>query len=249
MDRARVSVCMAAYNGSQYIREQVASILPQLDRGDEIVVVDDASQDGSVAILEDFHDKRIHIIRHKKNCGVLSTFERALREACGDIIFLADQDDIWAPDKVSVTLDAFQQHPESMVVVSDASCIDAHGTVTASSFFAKRRFTSGLLANLIHSRFAGCVMAFRAQLRSEILPFPNRYDVLHDIWIGTRNTISGGKTFYIDKPLIMYRRHSANLTSGARLSRALQLRVRFHLILALGRYWLRNKLTQPLEQE
>src|SRR5271154_3853296 len=82
-ERPSVSVCMAVYNGAQYIREQVASILPQLGRDDEIVAVVDESQDASVAIIEDFHDERIHIIRLTENRGVVRAFERASREASG----------------------------------------------------------------------------------------------------------------------------------------------------------------------
>ena len=72
----RVSVCMATYNGERFIREQVTSILTQLSPDDEIVAVDDASQDASVAILEDFRDPRIRIICQLENRGVLRTFER-----------------------------------------------------------------------------------------------------------------------------------------------------------------------------
>jgi glycosyltransferase involved in cell wall biosynthesis len=89
-----LSVCMAAHNGAQFIREQVKSILSQLNsHDDEIVVVDDASKDETVAILKDMCDPRIKIIRQPCTCGVLKTFERALREAKGEIIFLCDQDD------------------------------------------------------------------------------------------------------------------------------------------------------------
>jgi glycosyltransferase involved in cell wall biosynthesis len=240
---------MATYNGERYVLDQLHSVLCQLAPDDEVIIVDDASSDQTPDLIGTVQDIRVHLIKHKNNRGVLATFEEAILKARGDIIFLCDQDDLWEPDKVFVMLEAFKQHPESIVVVSNASCIDENGTLTAPSFFAKRPFTAGVTANLIHARFVGCLMAFRAHLRSRVLPFPNGYDVFHDIWIGTRNTISGGETLYIDKPLILHRRHSANLTSGVRLSRPRQLRVRFHLILALGGYWLKNTLARHPEQE
>ena len=65
----------------------------------------------------------------------------------------------------------------------------------------------------------------------KILPFPVRYDVYHDIWIGMRNEMSGGSTHYIAEPLVRYRRHEANLSGG--LSAWRRVKVRVHLLTAL----------------
>ena len=114
----KISVCMATYNGEQFIHEQLESILGQLEGDDEIVIVDDASTDKSVRIAERFSDKRIRIFRQARNCGVLKTFERALKEATGEIIFLADQDDIWRPDKVSKIKSLFSARPDLSLVLT-----------------------------------------------------------------------------------------------------------------------------------
>src|SRR5262245_13619427 len=90
----RVSVCLATYNGVEHLREQVDSILADLGPHDEVVVVDDASGDATVALLEGFGDPRVRIVRSAHNQGHVRTFERAIREASGEIIMLSDQDDV-----------------------------------------------------------------------------------------------------------------------------------------------------------
>jgi len=225
---------MAAYNGERYIRDQLKSILVQLSSTDEVIIVDDASHDRTLEIIEDLHDQRIHIIRHDVNKGVLAAFERAVRSASGQFIFLSDQDDLWAPDKVSEFLNAFEDHPEAAVVVCDAALIDERSEVIAITNFARCPFRPGLIANLFRSRFIGCMMAFRSTLLPRILPFPDGLDVLHDIWIGTNNSVSGGATWFIDKPLTLYRRHSGNVTGVSRLPRLRQVRLRVHLLWALA---------------
>jgi glycosyltransferase involved in cell wall biosynthesis len=233
--RPRVSVCVAAYNGERFIADQLRSILGQLSPRDEIIIVDDASCDRTRQIIRAERDDRIRLIEHQVNHGVLVSFEEAVRGAAGEIIFLSDQDDIWLPGKVSEVLAAFDRYPESAVVVSDAALIDQDGNTVAPSYFRDRPFKAGLLPNLLHCRYLGCVMAFRSALVPGILPFPRGFDVGHDIWIGTRNAISGGATCYIDKPLVLYRRHAENLTGRRRLPRFRQIRLRAHLLWALAR--------------
>ena len=99
-----ISVCIATYNGSKYIKEQIDSILPQLDECDEIIVSDDSSTDNTLSILKSYHDRRIIIFTNQKFNSPIYNFENALKHAKGDIIFLSDQDDIWEFNKVQVMI-------------------------------------------------------------------------------------------------------------------------------------------------
>jgi glycosyltransferase involved in cell wall biosynthesis len=229
---------MAVYNGSQYIRDQVASILPQLGEDDEFVVVDDASQDASIAILEGFHDRRIRIIRQTENRGVVRTFERSLREASGEIIFLADQDDIWRKDKVEKMIGMFLSCPDLTLVISDALIIDAEGRIIGKSWFERRSYHPGLLRNLLQNGFLGCAMAFRRSLLKDCLPFPAGTP-MHDMWIGMVNQLVG-KAGLIREPLMCYRRHGNNTTSDKRSSMKQKLRWRYALVKNLTWCYLRK---------
>jgi GT2 family glycosyltransferase len=234
--RPRISVCMAAYNGEQYIAAQLKSILCQLSAQDEVIVVDDASTDGTRDCVRSLQDGRVRLIEHGSNLGVQKTFEEAIGAASGDILFLSDQDDLWAANKVSTVVQAFLLRPGFDVVVSDAALIDENGVALVDSYYEQRgRFRSGLLANILHCTYLGCTMAFRSRIRDKVLPFPSATVVLHDVWIGTANSVRGGKTLYIPYPLVLYRRHEGNVTGNSRLGFAQQVRNRWALCLALAR--------------
>jgi glycosyltransferase involved in cell wall biosynthesis len=107
----KISVCVATYNGERFIHQQLSSIVCQLAKDDEIVIVDDASSDATIERIESFRDAWIRIVRHERNCGVVNTFGHALTEARGNCIFLCDQDYIWAPSRVSRLIEAFREEP------------------------------------------------------------------------------------------------------------------------------------------
>ncbi|MFP5231719.1 MAG: glycosyltransferase [Acidobacteriota bacterium] len=242
-ERPRISVCMAAYNGGLYVTQQLESILPQLGADDEVVIVDDASSDQTVEKILAVGDPRIRLLRHENNCGVLRTFEDALRAAQGRILFLSDQDDLWDPHKVATILEAFRTNPRVSLVATDNALIDSSGSLISNSYFENRGpFRQGLWANLIRNRYGGCTMAFRAEILSEVLPLPHGYEVLHDIWIGVRNSLSGGQALYIPKPLVLNRRHGATATGRSRLSVGRRLRLRAHLLLSLAAFEVRKAL-------
>ncbi len=239
--RPKISVCMATYNGERYIADQLQSILKQLSHEDELIIVDDASADDTCRIIGELADPRITLITHDTNQGVVRTFEETIRTACGDILFLSDQDDLWIDEKVSKVLRAFEERPDVDIVCSAIQAINEAGTPCHDKIYSELRpFSAGLFQNLLSNRFQGSTMAFRARLIPRILPFPSRYYILHDVWVGVRNSITGGKAFYIPEPLLFYRRHSLN--ASRRLGRYHQIKKRLHLLWALCIRGLRDAL-------
>lgn len=227
----RVSVCMAAYNSAPYIALQLRSILQQLGPEDEVIVVDDASTDATPNLIRAIGSPAIRLVEHKENKGVVATFEEALRNATGDILFLADGDDVWAENKVKLFLEAFRDYPEANLVTSQIAFIDKDGARIQDTMYSNRKtFQRGFWHNLLRNHFQGSAMAIRASLLGSVLPFPRGVGFLHDHWIGTRNARLGGSAVYLKEPLLFYRRHGHNLSR--RMSRLQQLRVRLELVLA-----------------
>ena len=94
-----ISVCMATYNGAQFIKEQIDSILCQLSTEDELIISDDGSTDETLSIINSYKDNRIKVFQHKAAEGsafikATRNFENAMSHAVGDYIFLSDQDDM-----------------------------------------------------------------------------------------------------------------------------------------------------------
>ena len=208
------SVCMATYNGEAFVRQQLESILFQLGPNDELIVVDDHSTDGTIGVVVDLNDSRIKVFRNERNLGVLRSFERAISLAKGGIIFLSDQDDIWSHEKVVRVMSVFEKYSDVTLVLSDARIIDKEGHEIDKSFFSKRgAFKPGVFHNFIKNKYLGCVMAFKREMVNRILPFPVRIPQ-HDMWIGLINAVYG-RAFYIDMPLVNYRRHGNNASSAS----------------------------------
>jgi glycosyltransferase involved in cell wall biosynthesis len=236
----KVSVCMAAFNGGKYIEIQLRSILPQLGSQDEVLIVDDRSDDDTVARIRGMRDGRIRLIEHKANQGVVATVEDALRLASGDILFLSDDDDIWAENKVKRYLEVFRARPDVQIVTSRVRLIDNEGNPYADDrIMRKGEFSAGFWRNVYKNRYQGSAMAIKASLLQQVLPFPVRPAFLHDQWIGTRNAIAGGKTAIIEEELLFYRRHSNNFSR--RLSPWNQLRARVELLWAHASYAIRSR--------
>ena len=208
-----ISVCMATYNGGKFIREQLESILSQLPSDhSEIVIADDGSTDDTLAVVNSLGDSRIRLLNAEEHLGVIYNYERALQASKGEIIFLADQDDIWLPGKVDKVLAALN---DADLVAHDAWMLRPSGSQDSSWTRAGklsdiRAYKSGVVANWWKNTFTGCCMAFRRNILDKALPFPKNLP-MHDQWLG----LVAEKNFKvksIDEPLVEYRQHSTNAT-------------------------------------
>jgi glycosyltransferase involved in cell wall biosynthesis len=209
-----VSVCMATKNGSEFIREQIDSVLPQLSRHDELIVSDDCSDDHTMQIVSSYADKRIKLFRNDDEKGVTKNFETALKRCAGDHIFLADQDDVWMPEKIKIMVEHLQYHD---LVICDCDVADHTLGVKHRSFFNLNNSGRGLIKNIIRNSYMGCCMAFKRSVLNRALPFPG--DVpLHDMWIGLIGEMHF-KTHFIPQPLVYHRRHARNASTTSGSSR------------------------------
>lgn len=244
MTNRAISVVMAVYNGERFIGEQLDTILAELQPGDELVVIDDASTDRSMALVQTRQDHRIEVLRNASNLGVARSFERGLREARHEIVFLSDQDDRWLPGKRAQLLGCFERDPSCLLALSDAEVIDANSRRTARSFMQIRGgFKGGLLATLVRNRYLGCTMALDRRLLKTALPIPARAP-MHDMWFGAMATLTG-HVAYVDTPLIQYRRHDSNVTPGKRQSLGQMLVWRWQLLTAVLMRMTSRQLLRP----
>jgi len=205
-----ISVAMATYNGEKYIREQLESILKQLNEDDEIIISDDGSTDNTINIIKSFEDKRIKIFDGPRN-GVKQNFANAIYNCTGKYIFLSDQDDIWCDNKVNIVLKNFEKE-KCMCIVHDCIVFDSsNDDVIYDSFYKYRNSGSGIIKNIWKNTYIGCCMTIDARMKNTILPIPNDIE-MHDQWIGLLCE-KEGKSLFINDKLINYRRHNDNVTN------------------------------------
>ena len=228
--RPMISVCMAVCNGEKFLLAQLKSILGQLTEDDEVVIVDDASEDNSMAIINSIYDPRIRLLQNRKNIGPLKSFEMALKDARGDYIFFADQDDLWLPNKVQYVTECFS-NPRVLAVVTDAKVANEKEEIIHESYFGWRDSGPGFLKNFYKNSFLGCCMAIRKECKDFILPFPP-FSYMHDRWIGLACTVVGEVRF-LSCPLLIYRRHENTVTQMKPSSIWKIFNLRFFLVLSL----------------
>ena len=207
--KEKVSVAMATYNGEKYIKEQIETILNNLDDKDELVISDDGSSYMTIEIITKITDNRIKLLEGPRK-GLKKNFENAIKNTTGDVIFLSDQDDIWMENKVEKVLECFNNN-NYILIQHDAVVVGENDKVIYESFAEHRKVKTGVIKNLIKNSYHGCCIAFRKELIKEILPIPDNV-YLHDEWIGIVAELNG-KTYFLDEKLIKYRRHSENTSS------------------------------------
>lgn len=208
----RVSVCMAAYNGSKYIEEQIRSVLPQLAQDDELIIVDDCSSDDTMDVVGALGEPRIRLTRNERNIGYVRTFERAIGLSRGEYIFLCDQDDVWLEGRLEQMIPALDS---SLVVASNFRYTGGSPRrIERLRLRAKdsNRTWPNILTLWIGIRpYYGCAMAFRKQAKDAILPFPSFMKETHDQWIALVGNLAKS-IVHLDADTLIRRLHDDNTT-------------------------------------
>lgn len=218
---------MAVYNGSNYIREQIDSILIQLKKNDELVISYDDSEDDTYDIICDYADSdfRVKVFKNPSS-GVVSNFENAIRNSQGEYIFLSDQDDLWVENKIEIVMNEFAKSGADAIAHDYKLVDESLNPLNAAdkSGFELRGGNSSVIKNIIRLSYIGCCLAFKANMKSYILPIPTKKRS-HDWWIGT---ITGliGKFVIINDKLILHRMHTNNATPKSRPPLSYQINVR-----------------------
>ena len=229
------SVCIATFNGSKYVRYQIESILPQLSEDDEIIISDNLSTDDTIEIINNINDPRIKIYTCQEK-GVVKNFENAIKHATGKIIFLSDQDDIWKENKVESIISTFKSNPKITLIFSNAEYLSDNVDQNESLFFPLPP-SLGLFSNILKNNFLGCTISFKRDIDNKIFPFPRNL-AMHDWWIGLSHIIYG-KVVFLNEALILYRRHSNNVTTGNRSSIITGIKWRVNIVKELVLRWIR----------
>ena len=211
MHKECVSVCMACYNGEKYIEEQIASILPQLNAEDELIIIDDHSSDKTAELVKNIRDSRIRYVFNRKNLGVNASFEKAIGMAKNDYIFMADQDDLWTENRLEHMLARLKKY---MLVSGNSSAIDGDGkekefdlgTLLQAESKAYNKNIIRILTGKAY--YYGCAMAFRKELTKVILPFP-AYIESHDLWIAMAANMLKSNC-HLEKIVLKRRIHGKN---------------------------------------
>ena len=113
-----VTVLMPVYNGKNYLNEAIESVLCQTLTNFEFLIVDDASTDNSIDLINSYNDSRIKLLKNKNNIGQTASLNKGLEMAQGKYIARFDQDDVCLPKRLEEQVAFFKKNPSISIVCS-----------------------------------------------------------------------------------------------------------------------------------
>lgn len=225
----KISIALCTFNGAQYLASQLESIAAQTRPPDELIVCDDQSSDHTREITRSFAASAgfaVHQYVNDDQLGVRKNFDKAISLCAGDLIALCDQDDIWHPEKLRLSEAEFLSSSEVGLVFTNAELVDDRLRAEDRSLWQaigfdarrKKRFAEGRTLEVLLGMnvVTGATMIFKAEYRDLVLPIPAE-GLYHDGWIALI-VASVAQLSFIDRPLIKYRQHRAQVV-GAPLTR------------------------------
>lgn len=241
--RPTISIALCTYNGEAYLSAQWQSLIDQQLLPDELVVCDDRSTDGTVALVRQLAAQspfRVEILVNEAQLGYNKNFEKVLSHCTGDLIFICDQDDFWLPEKIRVMTQFMIDHPENQLAFCDAWVTDENLNEQHGRFWnwvrfderARARWQSGEMMDVMldGNRVMGCASVLRRSLLDKVLPVPGEVPgYIYDGWFGLVAAAHGAVQF-VDQPLQLYRTHvqqQVGVRSNTTFLERIRLRDRF----------------------
>lgn len=211
-----VAICMTTYNPTiELFEKQVDSLIRQTYKNWIAIVCDDHSDNERFEKIRTIlkRDERFWLTRNPANVGLNRNFEKCLSLVPGEAAFIAiaDQDDRWHDNKLSVLLSGFGSDSETLLVYSDMNIVDEKGTLVSDTYWTTRKnnFTELdllILANTI----TGASCMFKRALLDYVLPFPPMEGLYYDNVIGCI-ALAQGHIAYLEDRLYDYYQHSCNV--------------------------------------
>lgn len=234
------SICMATHNGESFVLKQLKSIADQISAKDEIIIVDDASYDNTLSEIQKLNDHRVKLIKLDKNVGHVRAFEKALEKTNNEIIYFADQDDIWTFNKHLKVSDKFAKETDACLVVHSLSLINEEDAMLNENWLQFSDLNINgyrlMLSEFFHAKVFGSSAAFKRDLLNLMLPFP-KFVYAHDHWLTICASFCGQTSFMEDR-LVLRRIHEKNITpiNGLGIFLKIKYRLIFIYLIIVARY-------------
>lgn len=205
----RVLILMSTYNGEIFLRTQLASIVGQTYPNIDILIRDDGSTDSTLSIIKQANIKNLTLIEGD-NVGLPLAFFELIKIAPNNYDFyaLADQDDIWLPDKISYSIEILLSRKQLLPLVYSSDFLRIRNNLTVVT---KRKYKFHHV--LIENPASGCSIVFNYKAKAEISSYLPKHAIMHDFWIFWIGFFLG-EWIYDPRKTMLYRYHASNMTAG-----------------------------------
>lgn len=234
----RIEVLLAAYQGAQWLGNQLDSLVAQEDNSFSVLMQDDGSTDGTHELLQRRcrQDVRFHMAAEQgRHQGAIGNFLSLMRQTDAPYCALCDQDDVWLPTRLSAGRAAMEEAERiygddvPLLVHSDACVTDEHGRLLHASFFAHQGWSGqavGLNRLLVQNNVTGCTTLMNAPLRRLVCEYAVAERLYMHDWFLALTAAAFGRVVFVATPLVRYRQHGDNVmgaSSGSVVSRGVQM--------------------------
>ena len=236
----KIHILLSTYNGEQFLAEQIQSIQNQTVQDWKLLIRDDGSRDRTREIIQEFvaQDSRIHWINENesKNLGVIKSFHNLAQFEEADVYFFSDQDDVWLPQKLELSLAEARKYPAEMplMVYMDLTVVNQDLEVLSSSMIRSQsgHANTELVQELTENTVTGGV----AMINHALIQLWNQTEdiLMHDWYLALLAT-AFGKLVYIDQPGELYRQHEHNVLGARTWSKRIKKWLRPSLLFRM--YW------------
>lgn len=207
----KVTVLLAAYNGGAYLREAVDSVLSQTFEDFELLIVDDASTDGSIDALPS--DPRIRVLSNERNLGQIPSLNRGLREAQGEYVARLDHDDVCLPRRLEAQVALLDASPGVALCATWADIVDTEGrlwTPVRPRIQSFDEFAAAVVAGqvfLVHP-----TLMFRRDAILRLGGFDESLSAAEDHDLYRKLVLAREDVRVVEETLLRYRRHDEQMT-------------------------------------
>lgn len=255
-NQKHIAILLATYNGERYLREQLDSLFSQTFKDWTLYIHDDGSTDNTLEIVKEYQlsHNNIQILGYPSTGGAKNNFLSMLRHVDADYYFFCDQDDVWAKDKVEISLTTMQleerAHPDKPVIVCcDLFVVDEKLHIISNSFFDYQNIHPEYLTTFnelgASNICPGCTMVINRRSKEAVV-FPADKATMHDSWIILCTMRANGIVNCIRKSLVYYRQHGDN-TLGARDASKITLAYKLrHLRNVIRLNWMTYRMLRAL---
>lgn len=222
-----IDILLATYNGENYLKEQLDSILNQTYKNIKLIISDDCSKDSTRKILKEYEqkDSRIKLYFQDNNLGYVKNFEFLLKKVESKYYMLSDQDDIWLNEKVEKSFECIKDNKADLVF-GDLEVVDKNLNTIYKSFGDFMLLNDKIKENInsyevnyLYNCVTGCTILSKKKFIEDILPIPKLSEyVAHDHWIALMVSVHGGKLSYMTEKYIKYRQHGNNQIGTEKIS-------------------------------
>jgi glycosyltransferase involved in cell wall biosynthesis len=212
-----VTVLMSVFNGEKFLRVAIDSILDQVYDNFEFLIIDDASTDGSGALIYSYRDPRIRCIRNEQNLGLTASLNKGIPLARGEFVARMDADDISSKDRLSQQVSFLDANPTCAAIAGRIIFIDGYGTETGSWNDDQAATTSHLIRHYLPK--ANCLAHPAMMIRKHILEhyrYNEKHLVSQDYELWLRMCADGLVIEKLQDVVLQYRIHAESITEQSK---------------------------------